>query len=227
MNAIDRIARDQLTDLINSYLNEQITAFTLDERLEPFRDSDDTAVRFVSRTMWYHYDDCDDHLVVASKPEWNYFQRLLLLLASNSTVIEQHRRQWSWTQLIATMLLSGCLSTIYVTGFGWHLLFYFVPFGLASIVLSLFRFPRHERRPYDMIVSPFATVQDLHIAYNGAIGFKKRQCPEQVASRLIRSPSMSRFHFLKSLVIWAIYAPLPLLGQCFPIRHDSARVCPG
>jgi hypothetical protein len=48
MNVIDRIARDQLTDLINSDLNEQITAFTLDERLEPFRDSDDTAVQFVS-----------------------------------------------------------------------------------------------------------------------------------------------------------------------------------
>lgn len=227
MNVIDRIARDELIDLINSYLSEQITAFSLDERLEPFRDSEDSAVRFVSRAMWYHYDDCDDHLVVVSKPEWNFLQRLLLLLASNSTVIEQRHRQWSWTQPIAAILLFGCLYVTYLAGLGWHLLVFFVPFGLASIVLSRFRFPRIERHPYDMIVSPFATVQDLHIAYNGAIGFSKRQCPEQIASRLIRSPSVSRFYFVQSLVIWAIYAPLPLLVQCFPIRHDSTQVCPG
>ena len=227
MNAIDRIARDKLIDLINSYLSEQITAFSLDERLEPFRDSEDSAVRFVSRAMWYHYDDCDDHLVVATKPQWNFLQRLLLLLASNSTVIEQHHWQWSWTQPIAAILLFGCLYITYLTGWGWHLLVFFVPFGLASIVLSLFRFPRIERRPYDTIVSPFATVQELHSAYKGAIGFKKRQCPEHIASRLIRSPTMSRFYFLKSLVIWAVYAPFPLFAQCFPIRHDSARVCPG
>lgn len=227
MSAIDRNERDKLTELINSYLSEQITAFALDERLEPFRSSADSAVRFVSRTMWYHYDDCDDHLVVASKPVWNYLQRLLLLLASNSTVMEQRHRHWSWTQPVAAILLFGCLYTTYLTGLGWHLLIFFVPFGLASIVLSRFRFPRVDRRPYDMVVSPFATVRDLQVAYNGAVGFKKRQCPERIASRLIRSPAMSWFYLLQSFVIWATYAPFPLFVQCFPITHDSAQVSPG
>lgn len=83
---VDRDDRNDLAALIRRYLDEQIKAFDLDDSLERFRDSNDSAVRFFSSTMWDHYDDCDDHLVVATKPLWNYFQRLLLLLDSNSTV---------------------------------------------------------------------------------------------------------------------------------------------
>lgn len=66
---IDREARNDLVALIRGYLAEEIKAFDIDEQLERFRDSSDSGGRFVATTMWFHYDDCKDHLVVASKPQ--------------------------------------------------------------------------------------------------------------------------------------------------------------
>ena len=34
--------------------------------------------------MWFHYDDLKNHKVHATKEEWDYFNRLLLLLASEA-----------------------------------------------------------------------------------------------------------------------------------------------
>ena len=224
---IDRDARNDLAALIRRYLDEQIKAFDLDESLDCFRDSDDSCVRFVATTMWYHYDDCNDHFIVASKPEWDYFQRLLLLLESNSTVIQERRRQWSATQLFAALLFAGCMWLAVRFGVGSHLLVFFIPFGLASIALSRFRRPLVYRGPYDDIVSPFSSIKDLRIAYDSAHHFTKRQFPRRIDSRRIRSPLMTGFWTLHYYVMWAILAPAPLLVQCAPISFDYPRVKPG
>ena len=224
---IDRNARNDLATLIRRYLDEQIKAFDLDEALDPFRDSEDSGVRFVANTMWYHYDDCDDHLIVASKQQWDYFQRLLLLLESNSTVIQERRRQWSVTQLFAALLLAACIGLAFRFGVGYHLLVFFVPFGLASIALSHLRRPNVEPGPYDEIVTPFSSISDLRIAYDSARHFKKHQFPRHIDSRLIRSPFMSAFWTCHMYVMWAILAPAPLLVQCAPVTFDYPVVKPG
>lgn len=224
---IDRTARNNLAAWIRRYLDEQIKAFDLDEALDSFRDSDDSGVRYVARTMWYHYDDCDDHLVVANKQQWDYFQRLLLLLESNSTVIQEHRRHWSVTQLIAALLLAACIGIAIRFGVGSHLLILFVPFGLASIAISHCRRPIVERGPYDDIVTPFSSISDLRAAYDSALHFRKRQFPRRIETRLIRSPTMSAFWTCHMYVMWAILAPAPLLVQCAPVTLDYPVVKPG
>lgn len=224
---IDRDARNDLAALIRRYLDEQIKAFDLDEELDQFRDSADSSITFVAAAMWYHYDDCDDHFVVASKPQWDYFQRLLLLLESDSTVTQVRRRQWSVTQLCAAMLLAGCIWLAVQFGVGSHLLIFFIPFGLASIVLSRFRRPLVNRGPYDGIVTPFSSIGDLRIAYASAHHFAKQQFPRRIESRLIRSPMSSAFWACHSYVIWALFAPVPLLVQCTPIWFDDPIVNPG
>lgn len=217
---IDRNARNALAALIRRYLDEQIKAFDLDEALDAFRDSDDSGVRYVARTMWYHYDDCDDHWVVANKQQWDYFQRLLLLLESNSTVLQEHRRQWSVTQLIAALLLAACVGIAVRFGVGSHLLIFFVPFGLASIAISRFRRPIFERGAYDDIVTPFSSISDLRTAYDSARHFRKRQFPRRIETRLIRSPVTSAFWTCHMYLMWAILAPAPLLVQCAPVTFD-------
>jgi hypothetical protein len=224
---IDRNARNNLATLIRRYLYEQIKAFDLDEALDPFRDSDDSGVRFVANTMWYHCDDCDDHLIVASKQQWDYFQRLLLLLESNSMVIQERQRQWSVTQLFAALLLTACIGLAFCFGVGYHLLVFFIPFGLASIGLSHLRRPNIEPGPCDEIVTPFSSIRDLRIAYDAARHFKKHQFPRHIEARLIRSPFMSAFWTFHMYVMWAIFAPAPLLVQCAPVTFDSTVVKPG
>ena len=41
---------------------------------------------YVVDALWCHYDDCTDHKVVLSKPAWDYFHRLMLLVKSDAEV---------------------------------------------------------------------------------------------------------------------------------------------
>jgi len=62
---------------------ERITAFELDDALDRLaRSSQDRTLNFVSTLMWFHYDDLKNHKIHATKLQWDYFHRLLLLLES-------------------------------------------------------------------------------------------------------------------------------------------------
>ena len=97
---IDRSARDQVISAFEAYLDDQITAFEFDERLQEI-ESGDRTVNEVIRAAWFHYDDCTDHKVHLSKPEWDYFQRLLLILASDAELSWSHSSRWSGDHLVA------------------------------------------------------------------------------------------------------------------------------
>ena len=81
---VNRSDRDALVEVINEYLEEKISAFTLDERLSKIEArTDDPTVQWVRAQLWYRYDDCKDHPVVGDKAEWDLIHRLLLLLTSS------------------------------------------------------------------------------------------------------------------------------------------------
>ncbi|QEG37623.1 hypothetical protein [Bythopirellula goksoeyrii] len=222
---IDRTARNDLAALIRSYLSEQLTAFEFDEALDEFRVSGDDAVMYVADAVWYHYDDCEDHLVVLTKPEWNYFQRLLLLLESNSTVRFTKTRYWNCSQIIAVVLLLCCGLIAAQTGIGAHLYLYFIPLGIGSIILSFLRRPSGECGPYAAIVFPFSSIQDLRIAYDNA-QFHKVRYPKHLSDRSLRSPFMNWFWVVHNYVCWSICAPIPLLAQCFPVTNSEVSIDP-
>jgi len=222
---IDRNARSKLASLIRRYLNEDIKAFDFDDALDDFRDSPDTGVAFVSDALWYHYDDCVDHLVVLSKPQWDYFQRLLLLLDSNSTVTTTRRRKWGLAQVGAAALLIACGCIIFRTGFGPHLFIFFIPFGVGSIVIDRLRRPAVQLGPYDAIVTPFGSIRDLRIAYTSTL-FRKRRYPELLDARKIRSLTMDAFGLAYLNIMWSILAPFPLLVQCLPTTVTVTTVNP-
>jgi hypothetical protein len=64
---VDRGAREQLASILRSYMNEEITAFELDERLDSFRRfPNDETVELIAADLW-GCDDLKDHKVVATK----------------------------------------------------------------------------------------------------------------------------------------------------------------
>jgi hypothetical protein len=97
---IDRAARDKVIATFEAYLDDRITAFEFDDRLQDI-DSEDRTVNEVVHAAWFHYDDCKDHKVHLSKPEWDYFQRLLLILRSDAELSSSEKRRWSWDHAIA------------------------------------------------------------------------------------------------------------------------------
>ena len=222
---VDRDARNRLANLIRRYLGEEITAFEIDDALDEFRSSDDDTVRFVSDDVWHYYDDCDDHLVVLTKPTWNYFQRLLLLLESDSEVRVTRSTNWSYTQAVAAVLLLLCIGIADWTGVGYHLLVFFMPFGACSIAISLLRLSRKNSGPFDAVTRPFATIADLGIAYDHS-SFQKTPYPAGLENRSIRSPLMNWFWWAYHYLGWTMVAPLPLLFQCLPVTTSDVKVNP-
>jgi hypothetical protein len=85
-----------MSKAIRDYMAERIGAFELADSLHSTaRATHDATVKFVHNLMWFHYDDCKDHKVVASKQEWDYFNRLLLLLESEAEVdFVRTRNSW-------------------------------------------------------------------------------------------------------------------------------------
>ena len=219
---INRDSRTRLAVLIRSYLSEEITAFQFDDALGEFRKSDDPAVELVTDQLWYMYDDCDDHRVVLTKPDWNYIQRLLLLLESDAIVHVDRRWEWSARNLISLVFFSCCLLLIYSNGWGHELLIYFIPFGLTSIAIAHAE-PEPKVGVYKEIVFPFKSFKDLQTAFK-ATSFRKVKYPQGLATREIRSGALSQFYKFHSYVVWLIFAPIPLLFQSLPSRHADYEV---
>jgi hypothetical protein len=108
-NMFSRYDRDALVEVINRYLADEITAFKLDEALSEIgaRTKDETVQQVVA-LFWYHFDDVDDHKVVASKEEWDYFQRLLLILKSDAEIVQETgKRKWTPRQAVEAFWAIG------------------------------------------------------------------------------------------------------------------------
>ncbi|GMU22602.1 MAG: hypothetical protein AMXMBFR13_26870 [Phycisphaerae bacterium] len=223
---VDRDARDKLVGIIQNYLEERITAFTFDEGIHElaFRTEDET-VKHVVRMLWFHYDDCKDHRVVLCKEQWDYFQRLLLLLRSDASVHVERLRIWSWHQAAAALLLSCFVAVAIVFGWGVHLFLVSLPLGVASIMLSrskraMFRDEWEERTR----LTPFTSLAQVSDVRRGVFGFKKRPYPATLAKRAIRSPGMSMALNLQFWAVWSLFSPVALCIQVFPMKYERVKV---
>ncbi len=218
------LSRAALAATIRAFLDSQITAFEFDERLNPFRSSHDPLIKHITLAVWFHYDDCTDHYVRMSKPEWDYFQRLLLALAGNCRLESEHERRWSVKQLVAAVSL--CLFGYDAIAWGWGSQLYILamPFGVVSIALSFWRQPERSRaNPFKSIIFPFASFADLSAAYHAA-GFRKSRYPQQIARRTIRSPFMSRFFEIHTYILWLMFSPVVLFFQMLPESCSRTQV---
>jgi hypothetical protein len=222
--SVDRAVRSALAEQIRQFLDERTSAFQFDEALDPFRASSDPTVRFVALAVWFHYDDCQDHFVTLSKPEWDYFQRLLLLLESDQQIELVAERRWSWTQLMALACLVGFGGCVLRFGWGQHLLAFSIPFGIVSMMIARLRQRTRFRGAYDQILAPFATFAELSAAYRTAGGFAKKRYPHGLAKRRIRSRVAEFGLRLQWSALWLMLAPIPLLVQTLPLSETRTRV---
>src|ERR1019366_977854 len=128
----DRVARDRMSEAVRSYMRDQITAFELDEQLSEIRgETHDETVLAIARELWIYYDDLTDHGIVASKQGWDYFTRLLLLLASDAEI--SVARVWQ-KQLVTQFVAAFCLACLAIitfrNGVGPGLFLWACPFGI-------------------------------------------------------------------------------------------------
>jgi hypothetical protein len=216
---IDRVARVRTATAIRAYMDEEMKAFQFDDVLSHISDATkDETVKAIGFSLYFHYDDVDNHKIVASKEEWDYFNRLLLLLESDGELEYINSRTiWHPRQAVAAVFLGiFCVLAVY-TGFGEHLLLYAIPFGFVSMVLSWWGdHVRRRRYTADRVITPFPSVNSIIAVRRRVPGFRKRQYPKKISRRRIRGWLSATAIRLNGGVLWLIFAPLVLLFQMLP-----------
>jgi hypothetical protein len=225
---MDREARDDMSRALRAYMAEELTAFEFDETLARITDETrDETVHAVGQALWFHYDDCDDHKIVATKAEWDYFNRLLLILESGAE-IETVRPSWRWHagQAVAAASLAafGCVALW--AGFGEHLLVYAVPFGLVSTLLARFNCRRRCKRvtAVEVALMPFPSVSSLLSVRRNVPDFVRRRYPKEIGGRRIRGPLLNTIVRVTSALMWLMFSPVVLFFQMLPERESETRI---
>ena len=225
---VDRENRDRLAEAINRYLDEEITAFEFDEQISDIAsDSNDRTVERIAHLLWEHYDDIEDHKVVLSKEEWDYFQRLLLLLRSDAHLRVKTRGVWTSRQRLAAFGIAIFGFFLLELGWGWQLTWVTIPLGLGSMLLSFWRnrsTPRPSKRW--VALTPFVSVAQMLAIRRRVSDFSKRQYPPHLKHRRIRTLAMEWLQDLHRWACWLVFSPLVLLWQAFPEEEVEHYVAP-
>ena len=216
-----------MVSAIHAYMDEKITAFQFDDVLaETISATKDKTMRRVGQELWYHYDDVKDHKIVACKEEWDYFNRLLLLLQSDGEIeLVNTTRQWRLRQAVAATCLGAFGLITLQTGFGDHLFVFAMPFGVVSMVIAWMNSREQRKRYYtDSVITPFPSVSSLFYIRRRVRGFKKKRYPKAIMGRRIRDPFIDRAMIIPWGIIWLMFSPIPLFFQMLPKRECETRI---
>lgn len=219
---IDRTSRNKIVDAIKKYMNDEISAFEFDDVLWEIATEDETA-KDVCKLLWYFYDDCNDHKVVADKETWDLFNRLLLLLESDGELhTGKTKKIWSIRNLIAGLSLFPFIYIVIETGWGQHLFIYSIPFGIVSMVLShLNTVSARKRLQSNAALEPFPSFCSLRLIRSRVPSFKKIKYPHVLSKRRIRNIIYEKIMFLPSRIVWLMFAPIVLFCQMFPDKETE------
>ena len=225
---VDRTARDRLALAIEDFLGEKIGAFEFDDRInEAADDTVDETLWDVAKLLWLHYDDYKDHTAALSRAEWDYFQRLLLLLRSESSLQSDRRVRWTGRQAVALAAILAFAAGAFRLGFAWHLLLVTIPLGVVSMALRLW--PGREPRTHDtefVRLTPYSSVSELLAVHRTIPGFRKRRYPVAMEARRIRGPITNVLMMIPFGALWLIFSPVVLFFQTLPDSEETMRVVP-
>ena len=216
-----------MEEAIRSYMGERLTAFEFHEALTDIcGKTDDKTVQHIGRLLWFLYDDITDHKIVASHEEWDYFNRIALLLQSGAELEGTiTRRRWSWQNGVAAMAFIGFICAAIHFGWGDHLLIVAIPFGVVSMLLSYWA-NRSEKPPsrIEVALTPFPSMASLLAVRRAVTHFSRKKYPSNLRSRTIRSPIAGKIMLLPIKLMWLLFAPIPLLFQMIPLTETTTRI---
>ncbi len=221
---IDREARQEIRTAVDGFLDGSISAFDLDERLTAI-ETDDATAREAIWLLWFTYDDLKDHgPELWEKPAWDFVQRLLLLLDSDSEIEStKGQRTWGWSQAVALGAL-GLMAWLY-WGVYHHWFFPVLIGGAISMAIALWRDLAERRQGDDdpTNAAPFASPGEIRRVLRQMPGWKKRRHPGGRSPRL-RPRCFEWVYGLNARFLWCMVSPVALALQALPARESSSRV---
>jgi hypothetical protein len=227
----DHAARKQMADMIRSYLNEEIKSFQFSDALANIREqTEDSTVELIAEILWCYYDDdWLSHKVIASKEEWDYFHRLLVVLESDTELEAVETRKWSPRQPIAICAASAYAILALYLGWGVHLLALSIAFAPVSMLLSFWRSKESAiRDPTELALTPFSSLSQIRAACRRVPLFSKKRYPGHLMRRMIvHDIIVSPVHLPQMLyrgIMWLVFSPIWLVYQAMPEPESRIRV---
>ncbi|MFO0913257.1 MAG: hypothetical protein U0795_09880 [Pirellulales bacterium] len=151
-----------------------------------------------------------------NKRDWDYLQRLLLLLEADCQLETHSERYWSSTQLVAAGAIIGL--AVVTSIWGWNgLAWVWIPCGLLSMCLEwiLSRTTR-SRSAYQSIIEPFASIGDLRTAYESTRFTKQKYRGPTPARHADPNYLPMAIGYLLIGVFWLALGPIILAIQIAP-----------
>jgi hypothetical protein len=227
---IDQTAQKEMADVIRAYMNEEIKAFAFSDALDKIDEqTEDRTIKVLVKHLWCCYDDLKNHKIVATKEEWDYFHRVLLVLESGSEIEATVTRKWSFRQPIAACALGMFVILALCLRWGPHLLVAYLTLGLVSMLLSYSR-SRATPEPDAVEIAsyPFSSMSQVLTARRRISHFSKRRYPSHLTKRRIRhwilEMDLPLPGYLVYGAMWMMFGPVALLLQTMPETDSGTTV---
>lgn len=180
--------------------------------------SPDRTVVIITRLLWSFYDDCFVHEVSLAKSEWDFWQRLLLVLESEGHLGERVSFSFGLPEALAWTAMVLILSSAVAVGWPWGLLLLAPPFGFFSVAIQRLREQRlaQSDAEQEQRLRPYRSLAELRNAKRSAPAFRKKRYPGgDLGQPMHGSIAGLRVDWLK-YPIWLALSPAVLLWQCLP-----------
>jgi hypothetical protein len=166
---------------------------------------------------------------VASRQVWDYFNCLLLLLASDAEIqVLRVWRSWRAGQLVALIAFACFCYLVFRTGTSWgpELFILSMPFGVVSMAIWWFNFRRTKKAAAtaQAALDPFPTLRSLLSVRRKTRDFERMKYPNVIADRRIRGPIEERLPWIVWVPLWLMFSPIVLLVQMVPKKESETAV---
>lgn len=213
---------------IRSYMDDAIMSRELHDWIHMITsDSQDRTIRYVAHEMWGFYDDLKDHPIVVLKEEWDYLNRLLLLLESDYELNEEKLcYTWHWSQALAAMAFVGFVFAAWRTGISPAFFFAWLVCGAVVCTVAWVN-SRQDARLNPLrkrALDPFPSIASLLAVRRSVPGFTRNRWQEWLSQREIRSKVSTAILYMNGTLAVLLLSPLILLWQMTPRKRSSISI---
>ncbi len=218
----DRIAA---AGLYSAFLNGHLDASCL-EVWQRVYESSDATIRHACEILADYDEDFEDDLHLMEKHEWDYLERVRLVLLSNAHLDRKTKCVLGARRILVAASLVCFASFVVVTGPGWHLLVGTSMLGIAVLCYGLIHSAwASEGNKEKQILEPFISAQQLNAIRRSTTDFQKSKFPPEwnddsefwdQFSLIINS-----FWIVVCGIFMLVFSPLVLLVLALPEREGK------
>lgn len=225
--SVNLIARKQLTEAINKFINDEINSYEFDDLIKDIRTHDKTIKDCVS-ALWYFYDDLKKHKAVLSKHEWDMLQRILLLLDGRGEIEASTELVYLRENVILLIILGAMASMPLVVSWiqsGTVSLSLWVILSVSTVVVHVLKKRQLAKLdPFGSYLVPFGSMREIATARRRSMSFKKQKYRNEIKRRTIRHRILESDVTTIGYMLLVLIAPLVALFGVLPARIYNSKV---